>query len=394
MLFSQVRTSPGEATIHESVRRASGVIGVSLALCFASCGRAGLAEPPIRLGLIAYVTTDRGAAFGQSTIAAAQTSVEQVNAAGGLLVEGRHRPVELIVQEQIASPEAALAAAFDLINVKQVVAFVGPHWTREALAVAEIAERSGVPMITTGSTDSRTTQGKRYVFRVQFVDELQGATLAQIAVHEIGARRVAALYDASDPYAESLCTIVARELKKNGAELAVVETYTPDAKQDLTEQLRRIRAANPGALLLPNLTEDAIAQARQARRLGIGATVLGSDMWRTEIVGPELDGAFFTKQSPLDPQRQAVLAAALARAGHGTVSDEAAATYDAFELLFQAIRHAGDATPRAIRDGLVQIGPYEGVTGSIDYIEGGSPNRTVVVLQVRKGRAVPVSVEK
>jgi branched-chain amino acid transport system substrate-binding protein len=372
---------------HRWNRRRTAYVAIACLGCvfFSGCPRGTEAHTPIVLGLIAYQV----AAFGPATVQAAQLAADEVNREGGLLVHGARRNVKLAVEICPATPEAALASAYRLINQENVAAIVGPHWSREALPVAEVAERSHVPLISTGSTHPKTTEGRKYVFRIPFTDALQGQVLATFARDDLNAHRAAMLYDAADPYLTNLIVIFTRVFEQNGGHVVATETYTPDANTDFSAQLRRIGRHKPDVLLLPNLTEDAIAQVRQARALGIKSIVLGSDMRRTDGVTPELDGAFFTKPEQFQQQRFATLSAAFERAYKSKPGTEAVETYDAFGLLFAAIRFAGDATPDAIRGGLYDMPPYQGVTGTIDYVKDGSPARTLLVLEVRDEHAVP-----
>jgi branched-chain amino acid transport system substrate-binding protein len=116
--------------------------------------------------------------------------------------------------------------------------------------------------------------------------------------------------------------------------------------------------------------------------------VLGSDNWRTDEVTSELDGAYFTAPERMHERRLAALAAAFGRAYDTPPGIEAVETYDAFGLIFAAIRFSGDMTPEAIRDGLYRMGPYEGVTGVIDYVKDGSPPRSVMILHCVNLKAV------
>jgi ABC-type branched-subunit amino acid transport system substrate-binding protein len=152
--------------------------------------------------------------------------------------------------------------------------------------------------------------------------------------------------------------------------------------------MRRIRDHQPDVLLLPNRIDHTRVQVGQARARGITATVLGSDNWRPEDVTSELSGAYFTAPEHMDERRLAALAAAFGRAYAAPPGIEAVETYDAFGLIFAAIRFSGETTPEAIRDGLYQMGPYEGVTGVIDYVDNGSPPRSVMVLHVVGTRAI------
>jgi branched-chain amino acid transport system substrate-binding protein len=376
------------------VRQRTCIAILCLLLCLRAgflfgCSRGTLAEAPIVLGLIAYQPEPVGADFGAQMVQAAQLAVDQVNGQGGLAIGGSRRHVKLAVEVTAATPESAVAAANRLINQDSVAAIVGPHWSREALPVAEIAEGSRIPLISTGSTHPKTTLGKRYVFRIPFTDALQGRVLASFARRDLRAGTAAVLRDAADPYTAEIAGIFTRAFEAAGGNVIADETYTPDAKVDYGAQLRRIRAHNPRVLLLPVRSDDAIEAVRQARALGITATVLGTDMWRPENVTAELEGAYFTRPEQFDERRLAVLTKAFTQEYQAAPGVEAVETYDAIGVIVAAIRFSGDGTPEAIRNGLYRMGPYPGVTGVIDYVTDGSPARSVVIFHVRDTRAVP-----
>ena len=352
------------------------------------CPGSTQAETPIIIGLLAYQPEPVGADFGIQMVQAASLAADEVNRSGGLVLRGARRHVKLAIELSPATPEGAVAAAHRLINQENVAAIVGPHWSREALPVSDLAEQSRIPLISTGSTHPRTTNGKRYVFRIPFTDALQGRALATLARGDLKADTAALMHDASDPYATELTSIFARVFEEGGGKIVALETYTPDAKVDYHAQLRRIRDRQPDVLLLPNRVDDSRLQVSQARAIGITATVLGSDNWRAEDVTSELDGAYFTGPEPQNEKRLATLAAAFGRKYDAAPGVEASETYDAFGIIFAAIRFSGDTTPDAIRDGLYAMGPYQGVTGEIDYVKDGSPARSVMILHVAGAKAV------
>ena len=78
---------------------------------------------------------------------------------------------------------------------------------------------------------------------------------------------------------------------------------------------------------------------------------------------------------------------------YGTVPDDVAAlTWDAFGLLFTAIRNAGRIDREAVRGALAKLPSYAGVTGDMKFQEGsGDPVKSAVILQVKGGKFVYVT---
>lgn len=321
----------------------------------------------------------------------AELAVQHVNEAGGLDVGGRRLRVVLLIEDDQDSSAAAVDAARKLIAQQGVVALVGPQFSRNAIPVAEVAESARVPMVTPASTNPETTASKRYVFRAAFVDPFQAQVLARFAKEELEAQRVAVLYDVASAYNRGLAEQFKQAVEAAGGQVVAFESYTTDAKRDLTRQLERVRDSGPDLLFLPNYADEVPYQAEQARRLGITATLLGADTWGSlpSADRAKLDGSFYSGHWAGDiegAQAQAFISA-YQRAYGQVPSETAALTYDAFGLLFQAIQRQGKADPEAIRAGLADTKSYTGVTGSMEYQGSGDPVRSIVILRIAGDQA-------
>lgn len=356
----------------------------------AACqGEAHPAE--IRLGVIAYLQGNYVEMSGWPTSNAAELAAQEINAAGGLEVNGRKYPVKLLIETIDHVPEQAVAAARKLINQENVVAIIGPQFSGDAIPVGEVAESAHLPMISPMSTNPKTTAEKRYVFRMSFVDNLQGKGMAMLAFQNLGARHAAVLYDIADAYSRGVAELFKQNFEAAGGQVVAFETYTT-GEQDFTRQLERIRAAQVEVLVLPTYTSDARLQVGQIRQMGIQATLLGGDGWDQESLVnlPEFDGAFMASHWSKDwpDSRNQAFVAAYRQAFRLEPNDTAALTYDALYLLFEAIRQAGDFTPQAIRDELYVLGPFHGVSGEIDFQGTGDPVKPMLFVKFQDGKAV------
>jgi branched-chain amino acid transport system substrate-binding protein len=64
-------------------------------------------------------------------------------------------------------------------------------------------------------------------------------------------------------------------------------------------------------------------------------------------------------------------------------------TYDAFGLLWTALKSAGKVDRQAVRDAMAKIPSYQGVTGNMQFQEGsGDPIKSAVILQIKNGKFV------
>lgn len=350
----------------------------------------------IRIGLIAEITGDMPA-VGASSSNAATMAVEEINHAGGIEIQGRRYPVDLLIQDNAGRPEQAAAVAQRLIAEDKVDALVGPNASRYTVPVAEIAESAKVPMITPWATnpkvtvDARSGKPKKYVFRACFTDPFQGKVVANFARADLRAAKAAVLYDVASDYNKGIAEVFQRAFAESGGTVVAYETYTTGDK-DFSAQLTKIKEAAPDVIFLPNYYTEIPLQIQQAKRLGIREPFLGSDSWGSEeltrLCGADCEGYYFTTHYAAGrPSEEAARFIEGYKAKYQQVPDDPGAlTYDAFGLLFRAIAEAQSTDRQAIRDALAGTKDYRGVTGRMLYAGSGDPVKSVVVVQIRNGR--------
>lgn len=368
--------------------RTLGVASLIGLLLLVGCGPKEETVTQIKVGVIAPLTGSIPV-VGQSTKNAAELAVKEVNEAGGLDVGGQKMEIVLFIEDDEDKEESAVSAAQKLINQSNVVAIIGPQASRNAIPASTIAENARIPMISPWSTNPETTAGKKYVFRVAFIDPFQGRVMARFAIEELGAREAAALYDVASAYNKGIAEIFKQVFEEAGGQVVAFETYTT-GEEDFTAQLTAIRDSGADVLFLPNYYNEVPLQVRQAHELGVEATIIGSDSWGQLAAEDmaEMESLFFsTHYAPDIASDVAQEFINKYKAAYGEVPDDVAAlTYDAFGMLFQVIESQGKADPESIRNGLTIISQYEGVTGMMEYKGTGDPIKSAVILQIRNGK--------
>jgi branched-chain amino acid transport system substrate-binding protein len=365
------------------------VVTLVLVLCLpVSCGGGGKVEP-IKIGVIAPITGSIPA-VGVSTVNAAKLAIQEVNDAGGLVVGDRQMPIELVIEDNGDKKEKAVSAAQKLINQSGVVAIVGPQASRNAIPAAAVAEEAHVPMISPWSTNPETTAGKQYVFRVAFIDPFQGRVMARFAIEELNTQKAAVLYDVASEYNKGIAEIFRQVYEDAGGQVVAFESYTT-GETDFESQLAAIKESGAQVLFLPNYYNEVPLQVEQARSMGITAAIIGSDSW-----GPieadkltEMEGFYYSTHYATDiasPVAERFIAAYEAAYGQ-TPDDVAALTYDAFGMLFEAIKSQAKTDSESIRNGLASISRFEGVTGVMEYKGTGDPVKSAVILRIEGGRS-------
>ena len=361
---------------------------IVVSFVFHSCSKTPAPMPEIRIGATAYIDKDGKRTEGVLTERAALLAAREVNKAGGLEVDGVQHKVVIVFEGYIDSPENAVSVVKRFINKENVVAIVGPQASRNAIPAGAIAEASRIPMICPLSTNPKTTVGRKYVFRMSFLDELQGCAMAHLAYRDLGKKRGAVLYDITNPYSRNIANLFKEFFEQDGGKIVSFQSYIANEK-DFSDQLEDIRNQGAEVLILPNKSGDARLQAEQAYRIIPDTMLLGSDSWnRKAFKGlPEFDGTYMVahwSHSHTNEKAQAFVKAYQSTYDE-LPTDTPALTYDAFKLLFRAIQSMGSIEPESIQRGLYELGPYEGVTGTTDFIDSGDPVKSVTILKFEDG---------
>jgi branched-chain amino acid transport system substrate-binding protein len=369
-----------------------------VSLILAACGPAG-APATIKVGVVAELTGDIPA-VGASCKNAAEMAVKEINDAGGLEIAGKKVKVELFIEDNAGKADQSASAAQKLITQQNVVAIIGPNASRYAIPASEIAESSKVALISPWSTnpkttlDAKTNAPKKYVFRACFIDPFQGRVVAKFALDNLKAKKAAVLYDVASDYNKGIAEFFKQTLESSGGQVVAFETYTTGDK-DFSAQLTKIKNAVPEVIFLPNYYSEVPLQIQQAHRLGITTPFLGSDSWGSEelikLCGTDCEGYYFSTHYAADAATPVAIKFIEAyKAKYGSTPDDVAAlTYDAFGLLWTALKNAGKVDRQAVRDALAKIPKYEGVTGNMQFQEGsGDPIKSAVILQIKGSKFV------
>jgi branched-chain amino acid transport system substrate-binding protein len=353
----------------------------------ALCGICTLADgEPVRIGFFMSIT-GRDASFGEASLEGATLAIDELNASGGVL----GRPLELAVEDDRSLAGESATAAKKLISRERVVALVGECSSARTLEAAAVAQASGVPLVSPAATNPRVTQVGDEIFRVCFVDPFQGRVLATFARRRLGLGRAALLVDASAPYSVGLAEYFSRTFVALGGRIVASQSYI-GSEADFRAQLTAIRSAGPDTLFLPGYYVAAGLVARQARELGLKATLLGGDGFEApqllEIGGDALEGAYYSTHfaaESTDRASRSFVEAFTRRYGNAP-NGLAALTYDAVRLVADAIARAGTADRGAVRLALSRTRGFAGATGVTTINALRDADKEAAIMTVRNGR--------
>jgi branched-chain amino acid transport system substrate-binding protein len=351
-------------------------------------------KPPsgkeMKIGLITPLSGDVKT-FGESVKNAFEIAVEEANASGG--VAGMK--VAVVIVDDRNDPTEASNAANLLINQQGVKAIVGSVTSKTTIPVSDLAQSFRIPTITGTATNPKVTvaDGKRkdYMFRACYTDSFQGTVMAKFARETLGAATAAVLYDASNDYSKGIAEVFRDAFARMEGKMAAYESYGKD-DVDFSALITKVKAADPDVLFLPDYYNKVGLIAKQAREKGLKATLIGPDGWDSpelvKVGGDAIEGGYFSNHySPEDTRSEVVNWVKKYREKFQQTPDALGTlTYDATNMLLEAIRRAGSGDPGKIRDALASLKGFEGVTGTFTMDENGDPVKSAVIIQIRGGK--------
>lgn len=347
---------------------------------------AGAASDTILIGEVGSLTGAQ-ATFGISTRNGIEMALDEVNARGGV----KGKKVAVRVYDNQSKPEEAANAVTRLIAQDGAKLILGEVASTNSLAMAPKAQAAKVPMISPASTNPKVTQIGDFIFRVCFIDPFQGLVMAKFAREHLKAEKAAVLRDNKSDYSIGLAEVFTDKFKAFGGKIVASEDYA-QGDTDFRAQLTAIKSAKPDVVFVPGYYTDAGLIARQARQLGVTATLLGGDGWESEklfeLGGSAVDGSYYSNHYSVDnpaPKTQKFLNDYKKR--FGVEPDSLAALgYDAAMVGVAAMERAKDLSGPALRDAIAATKDFDGVAGKINLDANRNAIKPAVVLKVAGGK--------
>jgi branched-chain amino acid transport system substrate-binding protein len=303
--------------------------------------------------------------------------------------------IEFIPEDTNADATTAVAAFTKLATINHAIAILGPLTSTEALAVAPIAERNRLVMISPGASTPALTSAGEYIFRNELSDLKGGAAQATLAFGKMGFRRMAALY-MNNAYGVGLVRVFQDTFASLGGSIVSTEAFQPDTV-DFRSHLSKIKAAKPNAVLVIAV-DEIVNIIRQAKELGLDIPIFTTPIFENETyikqLGPLADGVLYVYYGTFNSNATDSRTQHFTEAYKHTFDNEAptyysALGYDAANLLFAALSSSG-LKPDDLRKHLHAIRDYPGVTGPSSFDSHGDIEKPVLLKTVAKGRFVIV----
>ncbi len=350
------------------------------------------AEDVIKVGWIGALTGD-SAVYGTAERNGALMMIDKINAEGGVL----GKKLQLIDYDDKGDQLEAVNVAKRLIQEDKVVAVLGTNGSGRNIAVAPVFEEAKIPIIATYATNPRVTQPtpdtlNKYTFRVCFTDPYQGQVMADFAYGDLKAKKAAVVFEISSDYSVGLKDFFKKRWLELGGDLVAEEAFKA-GDVEFRAQLTKIKEANPDVIAMPFVTyKDVALFAKQARDLGITATMIGSDGWPSlellKMAAPAVEGSYFVDHTDVNMDSVKEWREQYKQRFGKDMEVNTIMIHDSLLLLKGAIEKAGSTDPVKIAEALTSMDPVEGFTGSIklDPATHNPVGKSAVIIAIKDGK--------
>ena len=359
------------------------VLLVGIVVAYALWASRARRTDEIDIGVVLPLTGE-GAKYGASARQAIELALSQLNSSGGIA----GRKLRPSYEDSQGSASQGVSALQKLITVNQVPAVIGDLFSSVTLAMAPVAERNHVVILSPTSSAPQITNAGDYIFRNCASDVFEGQVMAQAARRRLGISKVAILYVNND-YGTGIVGVFRKDFAEEGGSILAEEAFSQGAT-DFRAQLTKIGALHPQAIYLVGYKE--LGQVlKQATDLGIKtqflSTVMFEDPEILAIAGPAAEGVIYSARAydaaSDDPVVKAFVQSFKAR--YGVNPDIfAALSYDATQILAKAIEIGGTSSD-GIKSALYSIQNYPGVCGLTSFDKNGDVTQPAYLKTVRNG---------
>jgi branched-chain amino acid transport system substrate-binding protein len=343
------------------------VLAVPLALAVAACsggGSAGESNADAKLvnsgaaiviGTTLSLTGSLGV-LGRPLEAGYQQEVADVNAAGGIAIDGTKEKIKLVVLDNGSVPSTASSQAAELVQHDHAVALLGSATPQIVLPTAAAAEQLHVPFVTSQMPVEAFASGDKTGWTYSwdlFYDEQQQATAAAKALATSAGNKKVVLFTDNEPDSVVERPLYEAALKADG--LDVVGDYTfgvgttdfssfiADAKANGAQLVAGQLSPADGAALLKQLTSSGF---RPKAAFLAGTSDAGYQPPSLGRLAQDTLSAGYWSPGQASPGQLAVISPTLGKKYSGSPDyAPAAVAYAVAEVLTDALAADGSTNP-------------------------------------------------
>ncbi len=355
---------------------------------------------PINLGASVQLTgqyANTGRYYGD----AYQFAVEKINAAGGVKIGKSREKLTLKILDNQSDVNLSVRQYVQLVTQDKVNFLLGPFASDFALADSAISEKYSIPMIQGGgASDQIFSRGYKYIFgTLPAASDYFESTVEAMGKLKPPPKTVALLY-ADDAFDVSVAEGTRKLIAKTPMKLVVDQRYSSKAS-DFNSILSLIKDKNAEAILVAGHETEILNFIRQAKSLNVSPKLYSftvgvpSADFRAAL-GRDAEYAFgmtawlpsATLKDEYFGNGEQFASEYKKRFGYDPDYHAASAAADV-EAFVKAIEAANSLDPQKVRDAIARV-DFHSLYGRVRFNSVGQINLPQTVIQIQKGKAVPI----
>ena len=374
-------------------------------ILFLSIG-SGHAADVVKIGA-SYPTSGGVAEASSYPVEGIKMAVEEINAKGGIPIEGKNLKIDLVLYDSKCDPTTGVGAAEKMISRDQVVAITGDYCSSVTLAQKEVSGRAKIIQVTPIAVHPKVTEpGYPYMFRTCNTIDMYAYPLVEFVVNQLKNVKSVALLAVTDDYGRGAVKIYTELFEKHGIKIPATE-YFKHGDTDFYTQITKIVAAKPDAVyIVTNEDSQNIGTLKQFKELGFNGTLLGCSTYNTDnmvklageklLEGLYLEGPVFelVKDRPEVKEWLQRYSKKFGREGNSF----SLLGYQSIQLLADVFKRANSLTDKEkIRQAMVKTNLREvmlGFQGEPNFDANGQVYPYMGVVQYQNGKRVAVYQQK
>ncbi|MBU3948828.1 MAG: penicillin-binding protein activator [Proteobacteria bacterium] len=344
--------------------------------------------------------------------------------------------VNLVVRDTESDPDSAAIAVQELVK-ENVSAIIGPMGTDESVVAAKEAQANNVPIILLTQKEGITKTGN-FVFRNFLMPEMQVKAIVKYAMEKRGIKRFAILYP-NENYGAKFMGLFYDEVTASGGTIVSAESYDP-SHTDFTDIIKKIigkrtylynnienekssessstdeeqnasvdKKQNEKKELL--LDFEAIFIPDSPAKAGLiipqliyedvnNVYLLGTNLWHSQkmitMAGEFMQDktiipdAFYGEKD--STKMKDFYNSFIAFFGEEPGFIEAVA-YDTAMMLFQTVSKSSDRFPESVRNELIKIKNFDGLTGLTSFDSEQDAQKKLYLITIKGNRFVELGTD-
>ena len=377
-------------------RVAGGALLAGAALLATACSAPGSSNSasasggsgPVKFAII-DAQSGQYSSLGQWEHDGVQLAVDQQNAKGGIC-GGRKMTLDQFDDQGDPTTGTTLAQK---VATGGYAAVFGSANSGVSLAMTPILTQAQIPFITSGQSPKLPQTGSHFLFMNSPTSTTFDDTLAKYVVSSKGIKSIAMISN-NGAYGTGEHDAFLAALKNLGVTPTSDQVVTPDQK-DFSAALTTIRQSNPQALFIGAEEVESGLIAKQARDLGINATIIGgapigTDQYISTAGQQVAEGSIVSSpylSNDANAQTKAFAAAYQKKFGQAPEAHGAKA-YDGAEIFMKALQSDKCATGTKLADAIHNT-QYDGLQGHFQFTPDGVGLHQTQIGIIKNGKVVP-----